>query len=133
MVTLSQIEQRIVLLQKKADELRRKKSASVVSSIRKMMAEHGLSIKDIETGVQDSDAPRKRGRPVGSKNGVRTSVAKPSAVKPAPKYRDPATGATWSGRARPPAWIKDAKDRSVFLIEQPGVKAVSTQGRRKRA
>jgi DNA-binding protein H-NS len=33
-----------------------------------------------------------------------------------PKYRDPKTGATWSGHARPPAWIKNVKDRSQYLI-----------------
>jgi DNA-binding protein H-NS len=33
-----------------------------------------------------------------------------------PKYRNPKTGETWSGHARPPAWIKDVKDRSKFLI-----------------
>jgi DNA-binding protein H-NS len=33
-----------------------------------------------------------------------------------PKYRDPKTGATWSGHARPPAWIRNVKDRSPYLI-----------------
>jgi DNA-binding protein H-NS len=32
-----------------------------------------------------------------------------------PKYRDPATGATWSGRGREPRWIL-GKDRSAFRI-----------------
>ncbi|QHP90707.1 H-NS histone family protein [Burkholderia glumae] len=32
------------------------------------------------------------------------------------KYRDPKTGATWSGRGRAPAWIANAKDRSKFSI-----------------
>ncbi|MBC8745347.1 MULTISPECIES: H-NS histone family protein [Paraburkholderia] len=32
------------------------------------------------------------------------------------KYLNPKTGETWSGHARPPAWIKDVKDRSKFLI-----------------
>jgi DNA-binding protein H-NS len=31
------------------------------------------------------------------------------------KYRDPATGRTWTGRGKPPAWIQ-GKDRSQFLI-----------------
>ncbi|WP_408360422.1 MULTISPECIES: H-NS family nucleoid-associated regulatory protein [unclassified Paraburkholderia] len=31
-------------------------------------------------------------------------------------YRDPKSGATWSGRGRPPTWIAKAKDRSKFLI-----------------
>lgn len=35
----------------------------------------------------------------------------------APKFQDPATGATWTGRGKPPNWIKE-KDRSVFLIPE---------------
>ncbi|MBC8752581.1 H-NS family nucleoid-associated regulatory protein [Paraburkholderia podalyriae] len=31
-------------------------------------------------------------------------------------YRDPKSGATWSGRGRAPAWLAGAKDRSKFLI-----------------
>lgn len=34
----------------------------------------------------------------------------------APKYRDPGSGATWSGRGRAPAWLVGTKDRSKFLI-----------------
>jgi DNA-binding protein H-NS len=137
MATLSQIEQRIVQLQKKADDLRRKKSASIILSIRKMMAEHGLTIKDIEAAPQEM--PRRRGRPVGSKNTVVAPVvksaksAKNTKTPPVAKYRDPVTGATWSGRARPPAWIKDAKDRSKFLIEPPAAKTVSVARKRKGA
>ncbi|MBB2929012.1 H-NS family nucleoid-associated regulatory protein [Paraburkholderia silvatlantica] len=37
-----------------------------------------------------------------------------------PKYRDPETGATWSGRGRAPAWLAEAKDRAVFLIKGKG-------------
>lgn len=33
----------------------------------------------------------------------------------APKYRDPATGATWTGRGKAPKWI-DGKDRAQFAI-----------------
>lgn len=33
----------------------------------------------------------------------------------APKYRDPATGQTWTGRGKPPNWIKD-QNRSKFEI-----------------
>ncbi|MBR7977712.1 H-NS histone family protein [Burkholderia cenocepacia] len=35
----------------------------------------------------------------------------------APKYRDPKSGATWSGRGRAPAWLAGAKDPSKFLID----------------
>ncbi|MGY6126882.1 H-NS histone family protein (plasmid) [Paraburkholderia strydomiana] len=127
MATLTQIEQRIANLQKKADELRRKKSASVISSIKRMMAEHGLTLSDLEA---DTETPRRRGRPVGSKSGVRAVAKKTIAVKVPPKYRDPVSGATWSGRARPPAWIKDVKDRSKFLIERPSDSGASGKSRR---
>jgi DNA-binding protein H-NS len=39
----------------------------------------------------------------------------------APKYRDPMSGETWSGRGRAPAWLATAKDRTQFLIEKPAV------------
>ncbi|MFP3709731.1 H-NS histone family protein [Paraburkholderia sp. SIMBA_009] len=38
-----------------------------------------------------------------------------------PRYRNPATGETWTGRGNPPLWIR-GKDRSRYLImatEQP--------------
>jgi DNA-binding protein H-NS len=38
-------------------------------------------------------------------------------------YRDPKTGATWSGRGRAPAWLAGAKDRSKFLIDSAGTVA----------
>lgn len=39
-------------------------------------------------------------------------------AKVAPKYRDPSTGNTWTGRGKPPAWIRN-KDRSAFQIIAP--------------
>jgi DNA-binding protein H-NS len=34
-----------------------------------------------------------------------------------PKYRHPETGATWSGRGKPPAWIA-GQDRDYYLIQK---------------
>lgn len=43
----------------------------------------------------------------------------PAAVrKVEPKYRDPITGATWTGRGITPKWIID-KNREDFLINKP--------------
>ena len=33
------------------------------------------------------------------------------------KYRDPESGATWSGRGPAPSWMASVKDRTKFLIE----------------
>lgn len=40
---------------------------------------------------------------------------KPQPKKVAAKYRDPQTGATWTGRGKPPQWIA-GKERDQFLI-----------------
>lgn len=42
-----------------------------------------------------------------------TPTRKKGAVKA--KYRDPASGATWTGRGIAPAWIRN-KNRDAFLI-----------------
>nr|WP_247873597.1 H-NS histone family protein [Burkholderia sp. LS-044] len=34
-----------------------------------------------------------------------------------PKYMDPQTGATWSGRGRPPRWIANVENRDAFLLK----------------
>lgn len=39
-----------------------------------------------------------------------------SASKGPPKYRDPATGETWTGRGKEPTWIRN-KLRANFLID----------------
>jgi DNA-binding protein H-NS len=41
----------------------------------------------------------------------------------APKYRDPKSGKTWSGRGPAPAWLVGAKDRTRFLIDGAGAAA----------
>ncbi len=43
---------------------------------------------------------------------------KPVVTKVASKYLDEKTGATWTGRGKPPAWIA-GKNREDFLIERP--------------
>jgi DNA-binding protein H-NS len=42
-------------------------------------------------------------------------VARSSRAGVAPKYRDPESGSTWSGRGKPPKWIA-GQDRDSFLI-----------------
>jgi hypothetical protein len=43
------------------------------------------------------------------------TVGKKSAA--AVKYRDPKTGATWTGHGRAPSWIASAKNRDRFLVD----------------
>lgn len=48
-------------------------------------------------------------------------------------YRDPKSGATWSGRGRAPAWIANAKDRTRFLIADADSKTVEAPAAKKPA
>ncbi|MEM5389962.1 H-NS family nucleoid-associated regulatory protein [Paraburkholderia phymatum] len=72
---------------------------------------------------------------IGSANKSKAAAKVPGKAiakgKLPPKYRDPKTGATWSGHARPPQWIANAKDRSKFLID--GSSAVSAPAAKKTA
>ncbi|NPT58249.1 H-NS histone family protein [Paraburkholderia sp. 5N] len=75
---------------------------------------------------------------VGAVSKSKSATRKASAVAGAPahkgqrkgpqlaKYRDPKSGATWSGRGRAPAWLAGAKDRTQFLID--GASAVADSG-----
>lgn len=45
----------------------------------------------------------------------RKAGVKSSSGKVAPKYRNPATGETWTGRGKAPKWI-EGRDRSNFII-----------------
>jgi DNA-binding protein H-NS len=76
------------------------------------------SVKDrsrflIEGNAASTDAMV--GKAAKSAGKARGTAAKTTGKLP-PKYLDPKTGATWSGHARPPAWIKDVTDRSKYLI-----------------
>ena len=124
MATLEQIQRRIDALRKQAEAVTAKITRAALDEIRLLMERHGLTTKDI-------DAYRPRGRPGKGRQSSKASASLSSAAakkgKLPPKYRNPDTGETWSGHARPPAWIKDVKDRSKFLID----KAASVPGRKK--
>jgi DNA-binding protein H-NS len=118
MPTLEQIKDKMKKLQEQAEKLIAKRAQSVLTDIRKLMEEHGLTTADI---AAHSTVKKQRGRPASSKSNTTATrkVASSSVVtgvKP-PKYRHPKTGATWTGHGRAPAWIADAKDRSKFLID----------------
>lgn len=91
-------------LEAKLSEVRANEVASVIEQIRQLMADYDLTVEDI--------APkRRRGRPAGS-----GAAPKAAASALPPKYLDPKTGKTWSGRGRAPAWLGKRPER--FLIEQ---------------
>jgi len=97
MVTYKELKAQAEALAEKTEAARRAEMQSIIDDIRAKVAEYGITEKDIF--------------------GARRGKSAKQTQAPA-KYRDPKTGATWSGRGRAPAWIKDAKNRNRFLIEE---------------
>src|ERR1700680_3052291 len=100
--TLEAIQATIKKLLAQADALMTKKSAAVLKTIHELMEKHGLTTADIDAHVG--------GKKVGAKTVVKASAA-------AVKYRDPKSGATWTGHGRAPNWIATAKNRDKFLVD----------------
>ena len=84
-------------LELQISEARDRELAAAVAQVRGLIAEFGLTQQEVF--------------PVG--RGARTSAS--IGVKVAPKYRDPATGQTWTGRGKAPKWIQN-EDREKFAI-----------------
>ncbi|MFP3798451.1 H-NS family nucleoid-associated regulatory protein [Paraburkholderia sp. SIMBA_027] len=82
--------------------VREEEVTNALEQIRQLVEEF-----DLHEEVQFTRA--RRGAPRGPGAGVARSPV-------APKYRDPESGATWSGRGKPPKWIA-GKDRTKFLID----------------
>ena len=71
-------------------ELQNSKRGEAIAAIKTLMAEHGLAIADV---AAPASSARKAPKTTG---------------KVSPKYRDPTTGATWTGRGLKPKWMAEA-------------------------
>ena len=107
------LEKEILKLQKPAAALVQKKRVPVINDIVRTMREYDITPEDIETAFN------RRGRGAAQRAPKTTTTTTVRAPVP-PKYRNPETGATWSGRGKAPRWISDAesegKSRDSFLI-----------------
>ncbi|WP_176060244.1 H-NS histone family protein [Paraburkholderia sp. BCC1876] len=81
-------------LERLIEEARRGEAAAALETVRNIVAEFGLTAEDVF-------GKRRKG----------------SAVPATPKYRNPETGDTWSGRGRVPLWLAGQK-REPFLITE---------------
>ena len=77
-------------LDRAIQEVRAAHRAAAIAQVRQLMSQHGLTAADL--------APR----PIGAPG--------QSGKKVLPKYRDPASGATWTGRGLRPKWLQAQLD-----------------------
>lgn len=85
------LEKQAADLDKQLQEARRAERSSVINQIKSLLAEHGLTVADL-----------------GLKPGKPATTGTTAGKKVAPKYRNQATGETWTGRGLQPKWIQAA-------------------------
>jgi DNA-binding protein H-NS len=92
-MTLSDLLSQKAAIDKLIAETQRAERSEAIAQIRTLMAQYGLDLADI-----------------GSKGGAatRTPKAAGTGAKVAAKYRNPATGDSWSGRGLKPKWLAAA-------------------------
>nr|WP_315594230.1 H-NS histone family protein [uncultured Cupriavidus sp.] len=103
MATYKQLIAEKAALEAKLVEVRAAEVSGVIEKIQGLMADYGLTVEDIA-------AKRRRGRPAKAASDGTAKAALP------PKFLDPKTGKTWSGRGRAPAWL--GKNPKRFLIAE---------------
>lgn len=104
MTTLQELLNQQAALNQQISAIRSAERARAISDVRTLMAQHGLTVADVSSAHSSSH------------NGAGKTAGK----KVAPKYRDPGTGATWTGRGLKPKWMAEAvaagKTPSDFAI-----------------
>jgi len=93
-----ELQAKIADLQAQAAKVKEEEKEQAIGMARTMISAYGITARDL--GL-DKSPKGKTGPKAGN--------------KVAAKYRDPASGATWSGRGKTPRWINGA-DRSQYAI-----------------
>lgn len=94
--TLSDLLAQKAALEKQIAGFQREQRGEAIAKIKALMAEYGLTLADIGSASA--------AKPVV----VAKKKAKVAGSKVAAKYRNPATGDTWSGRGLKPKWMTAA-------------------------
>jgi DNA-binding protein H-NS len=105
-VEIAQLRAQQEALDKQLAEAKERETQHVLREIVQKMREYGISLAELMGRKTLSE-------PSGQAAHAEHAAAAESAVK----YRDPVSGATWSGRGRAPAWIA-GKNRDEFLADR---------------
>ena len=97
MTSLTELVVQREALNKQIKDMQDSARAAVITQVRTMMAENGVTLADLGK-VASATADQSR-----------------AVNKVAPKYRDTATASTWSGRGLKPKWLKAAIDGGKSL------------------
>ncbi len=90
MATLKELLAQKEAIEQQIEQTKKQERGDAVNKVRALMAEYGLTVADI-----------------GGKSGAKAKSGGGTGKVPA-KYRDAATGDSWSGRGLQPRWLKAA-------------------------
>jgi DNA-binding protein H-NS len=115
-LTVSDIKRQIAALEAKAARLAEGEMKASVSKVRALMESLGVTVEHLSAKASRA-AKTTKAAIVGKSAPGKKALAKRTGAGVA-KYRDPKSGATWTGFGRAPSWIASAKNRDRFLIEK---------------
>jgi DNA-binding protein H-NS len=102
MPTVAELIAQKAELEKQIADAQREEKSGAIAQVKALMAQHGLTVADLVANRGPS-----AGRQAGPKAGGKVAA----------KYRDPATGNSWSGRGLKPNWLKAALDSGKTLAD----------------
>lgn len=97
---LSELLNQKAELEKQIAEMQRQERTDAIAQVRTLMSQYGLSVADL---ASKANGPKISGPRAGG--------------KVAAKYRNPATGDSWSGRGLKPKWLQSALEAGRSLAD----------------
>ncbi|MEY2686406.1 MAG: hypothetical protein RL375_604 [Pseudomonadota bacterium] len=101
----AELERRQAELDKQIAQALQAERAQVIAQVKALMNEHGITAAELES------------KPGRGKFAAKSGAAATETRKVAAKYRDPDSGAGWSGRGLKPKWLKAALESGRSIDE----------------
>lgn len=102
MATVAELLAQKAAIEKQIADAQREEKSSAIAQVKALMAQHGLTMADLSARAPAATR--------GPKSGGKVAA----------KYRNAATGETWSGRGLQPKWLKaalaDGKQLADFAV-----------------
>lgn len=101
---VAELERQLAEARKAADAQRAQEKTIIITQINGLIAGHGIAAHELTF-------------PSSAKANNALAAKSPKGTAGKPKYRNPETGATWTGHGKPPGWMPaDKEERNRFLI-----------------
>jgi DNA-binding protein H-NS len=115
--SLSDLLAQKAALEKQIADFQKEKRGDAIAKVKALMAEYGLTAADIAGAKVAAKVAAKAPAPAAAPAAAPAKKSKAAGKKVAAKYRNPATGDTWSGRGLKPKWLVAAMATGKTLAD----------------